>query len=418
MKIAVLGGGVAGVSAAFWLSRKCDVTLFEKNDYVGGHTNTIVIEEGPDAGTAVDTGFIVCNDRCYPTFHKFLKELDVPVRFSDMSFGYHCEETGLQYSGRRGVRGLFAQKRNAVRPWYWRMLGEVVRFGRETKTALDAGELEGVSLGDYLHDNGYGAPFRRHYLLPMGSAIWSTPSGQMLAFPAQTLARFFDNHGLLDLRDRPQWQTVVGGSHSYIKAFLKRFPGDVVTSKPVAAVTRDSDGVGVRFEDGTLRRFDKVVIAAHADQALRMLEDPSEDETRLLSPWRYERNRTILHTDVSVLPPIRGAWASWNYYRSSGSDEERTTMTYDMNNLQGLKTVERYCVTLNPEHEIDPARVICEINYMHPLFSAEAVRTQRELPSLQGKRGTYFVGSYHGYGFHEDAVRSSATVASLFGVTS
>ena len=406
------------MSAAFWLSRKHDVTLFEKNKYVGGHTNTIVIENGPDAGTAVDTGFIVCNDRCYPTFHKFLKELEVPVRFSDMSFGYHCEETGLQYSGRRGMRGLFAQKRNAVRPWYWRMLSEVVRFGRETKTALEAGELEDVSLGDYLKDSGYGAPFRRHYLLPMGSAIWSTPSGQMLSFPAQTLARFFDNHGLLDLRDRPQWQTVVGGSHSYIKAFLKRFSGDVVTGKPAVGVKRDLQGVSVRFEDGESRRFDNVVIAAHADQAHAMLEDPSEDETRLLGPWRYERNRTILHTDVSVLPPIRGAWASWNYFRASGSDEERATMTYDMNNLQGLQTKERYCVTLNPEREIDPARIIREINYMHPLFTAEAVRTQNELPSLQGKRRTYFVGSYHGYGFHEDAVRSAATVAGLFGVQS
>jgi predicted NAD/FAD-binding protein len=416
VKIAVLGGGVAGVSAAHWLSRRYDVTLFEKNDYVGGHTNTVVVEDGPDAGTPVDTGFIVCNDRTYPTFHKFLRELDVPVRYADMSFGYHCEESGLQYSGRGGARGLFAQKRNLLRPWYWKMLGEVVRFGREAKADLDSGVLSRVPLGDYLEDRGYGARFRRHYLFPMGSAIWSTPSSGMLAFPAETLARFFDNHGLLDLRDRPRWQTVVGGSHSYVKAFRRVFPGTVVTGKAARAVSRDGDSVSVRFSDGETRTFDKVVIAAHADEALKMLADPSDDERRLLGPWRYEKNRTVLHTDASVLPPIRGAWASWNYHRAKGSDETRTTLTYDMNNLQGLRARERYCVTLNPEIEIDPSRVIRTVDYMHPLFSAEAVRTQAELPALQGVRGTYFTGSYHGYGFHEDAVRASAAVVGHFGI--
>ena len=414
-KIAVVGGGVAGLVSAWLLSRKHTVTLFEKNAYVGGHTNTLTVEDGPDAGLAVDTGFIVCNDRTYPNFHRFLAALGVGVRAADMSFGYQDEESGLQYAG-TDLNGLFAQRRNLFDPRYLHMLKELLRFNRVGARALETGGAEGLSLGDWLAGNGFKGRVLEHYIIPMGAAIWSAPFDKMLAFPAQTYLRFFSNHGLLTVTDMPQWQTVSGGSRSYVTAFLERFNGIVHKGRPVQSVSRSQEGVTLTFDGGGAEDFDHVVLAGHADESLKLLRDPSSDERRLLGPWRYQANRTVLHWDSSLLPSERRAWASWNYLRKKGaSGADHVSVTYHMNRLMGLKAERDYCVTLNLDERIDPKKIIKVIDYTHPEFSAEAVATQAELPRLNGQRHTYFAGSYFRYGFHEDAVLSATLVGQAFG---
>jgi predicted NAD/FAD-binding protein len=415
--IAVVGGGVAGLVSAWLLSRRHRVTLFEKNAYVGGHTNTIVVPSGPDEGLAVDTGFIVCNDRTYPAFHRFLGQLGVGVRSADMSFGYQDEASGLQYAG-TDLNGLFAQRRNLLDPRYLAMLAEILRFNRSGALALRDGSAQGLTLGQWLQARRFGGWALRHYIVPMGAAIWSAPFDKMLQFPAETYLRFFSNHGLLTVTDMPQWQTVRGGSFSYVKAFLERFTGEVRKGTPVRGVSRRDGGVSLSLADGRREDFDAVVIAGHADEALRMLEDPSADESRLLGPWRYQGNRTVLHTDRSLLPPERRAWASWNYLRRRDADgREDVNVTYHMNRLMGLKASEDYCVTLNLDERIDPKKVVKVIDYSHPEYSREAVATQAALPSLNGRRHTYFAGSYFRYGFHEDAVFSATLVGQAFGET-
>jgi predicted NAD/FAD-binding protein len=415
LDVAVIGGGAAGITAAYLLQREHSVTLYERNDYVGGHTHTVTVPDGPDAGTPVDTGFIVLNDKTYPTLHKLLKELGVAWRWSDMSFGYHCEETGLQYAGTSPL-GLFAQPINLLRPRYLGMLLDIRRFCTQARRDLDAGTLGERTLGRYVADGGYGEAFSRDYLVPMGAAIWSTSLAEMLEFPAETFVRFFANHGLLALEDRPRWQTVVGGSQSYVRAFLKGFRGKAFTEAPVAALRREGDGVVVRLKDGREARHDRAVVAAHADEALRLLADPSDEERAVLGAWRYQRNHTVLHTDETVLPPNRRAWASWNYLREKGGGKGGVSMTYHMNRLQGLASSRQYCVTLNRRGPISKNRIIKVIEYEHPAYTVETIRAQGRLLEIQGKRGTYFCGSYFGYGFHEDAVKAGAGVARAFGI--
>jgi len=415
-RIAVVGSGVAGLVAAWMLDRVHDVTLFEAEDYPGGHTHTITIERGPDAGTPVDTGFIVMNLRNYPVLTRLLERLEVRLQPSTMTFGFHCERTGFQYAG-TGLPGLFAQPGNLVRPSFHRLLGDIVRFGRRAKRDLAAGATAGLTLGDYVAGLGLSARFRRDYLEPMGAAIWSAPPGAIAGFPAESFLRFFENHGLLTLTDLPQWQAVAGGSHTYVKRMLAGFRGRVRLRAPVRQVRRADDAVEVTAEGAGAERFDQVVIATHADQALRLLADPSPDEQRLLGPWQYSRNHTLLHTDVRVLPPSRAAWAAWNYTREAvtGADDV-VSVTYDMNRLQRLRTRERYCVTLNRRGPVDPARVIAEMTYTHPLYGFASLATQAELPALNGRRRTWFCGGYFGYGFHEDAARSGLHVARGFGL--
>jgi len=412
--IAVIGGGVAGLSAAFLLQEKFKVTLFERNDYVGGHTHTIVIPSGPDEGIPLDTGFIVLNDRTYPTFHRFLRRLGVSVRASDMSFGFHDERTGLQYSG-SGLNGLFAQRVNLFKPSFHRMLWEIRRFGKEGEEDLKKGATA-PTLGKYLESKRFSREMIDQYLLPMGSAIWSTPPGEIWDFPTETFLGFFKNHGLLNLSDRPQWQTVVGGSHSYVRAFLKDFRGEVRKSSGVTSVRREGEGV-VLSQGNLVERFDKVVIATHADEALELLEDPSQDERRLLGSWRYQDNHTVLHSDVSVLPPNRRAWASWNYVvERDAPPGGKTSLSYHMNRLQGLKAQKQYCVTLNRSVPPREGETIREFFYHHPTYSLASVKSQGELPRLNGVRNTYFCGSYFGYGFHEDAVKAGVAVGRALGV--
>jgi predicted NAD/FAD-binding protein len=413
--VAVIGGGAAGIAAAHLLQGRHRVTLFEKGPRLGGHVHTVEVPSGPDAGTRVDMGFIVLNDRTYPTLHRLLADLGVAWRWSDMSFAYHDETSGFHYAGTT-LNGLFSRRRNLFSPAFWSMLWEIRRFSRSALEDLRGRrDLETVTMGAYLQEGGYSAPFRERYLLPMGAAIWSAAPGRILEFPAAAFMRFFRNHGLLSLRDRPRWQTVAGGSRSYVDAFLRRFAGTVRTACRVEALLREEGGVRVRF-GGTEERFDHAVVATHADEALALLADPSEEERRLLGAWRYSRNLTILHTDASVLPRARSAWASWNYARERGAAPgDPVSLTYHMNRLQGLRTREEYLVTLNRRAAVAPDRVIESVEFAHPLYTREAVATQALLPGLNGTRRTWFCGAYFHNGFHEDAVRSGVEAARSLG---
>lgn len=415
-RVAVVGGGVAGITAAHILQRRFEVTLLEGNDYLGGHTHTVAVPAGPDAGTPVDTGFIVFNDRTYPLFIRLLGQLGVGWRTTEMSFSLTTRPTGLCWAG-NDLDGLFAQRRNIVRPSFLRMLAGIVRFSREARAALASGAIPPVSLGEYLRAAGYPAGVARDYVLPMAAAIWSTPAGEVGTFPAEPFLRFFDNHGLLSPRDRPAWRTVEGGSRTYVDAFRRGFRGRILTSTPVRAIRRDAGGVRVRTSDGAETVYDRVVIAAHADEALALLADPTDEEIRLLGPWRYHRNRTVLHTDVSALPPVRCAWACWNYERwGSGAERDPVSVTYAMNLLQGLRTREQYCVSLNRPAPVARERVLGTFDYAHPGYTFDSIGTQPGLRALHGVNRTHFCGSYHGYGFHEDAVRSAVEAARRLGL--
>ncbi len=413
--IAVIGGGVAGIVAAYLLQQRHRVSLFEQNDYLGGHTNTIEITAGPDAGLAVDTGFIVLNDATYPLFQRFLARLGVKTRAAEMSFGFQCRQTGLVYAG-TDLNGLFAQRRNLVSPSFFRFLLEIARFSRQARRDLEAGAVPTVTLGEYLQRGRFSPFMVANYLLPMAAAIWSTPTLRAADFPAEAFLRFFSNHGLLSFRNRPQWRTVVGGSFAYVKAFRKQFDGEIQLNAGVERVFREPDGVRLHFADGTTRHFDQLVIACHADQALRLLGDPSADEQRLLGPWRYQSNHTVLHSDASLLPEQRSAWAAWNFTRETSADDSQPVyVSYYMNRLQGFQAAQDYCVTLNRPEAIAPQSVIAEFDYQHPQYSFDSLATQSQLPQLNGRNRSWFCGSYFGYGFHEDAVRAAAAVAAGFG---
>jgi predicted NAD/FAD-binding protein len=414
LHVAVIGAGVAGITAAYLLGQRHRVTLFEKQARLGGHTNTIVIEHGPDAGAAVDTGFIVLNNRTYPGLHRMLSEWGVGVRSSDMSFSYYSEPTGFHYAG-TSPNGLFAQRKNLLRPGFWRFLAEIPRFGMNGLQDLRRGAAAGLPLDEYLERRGYSERLRDDYILPMGAAIWSTPPARMREYPAQVFLRFFANHGLLTIIRAPQWQSVVGGSHSYIEAFRRMFSGDVVTRASITGVRRTDGGIVLHHRDRGDTSFDHVVMATHADEALALLVDASREERDLLGVWRYQLNRTVLHTDTRLLPPNRRAWASWNYRRETSRGEDQPiSVTYHMNRLQGLKTSAEYCVTLNTSHAIDPALAIATFDYMHPTYTFESIASQTRLKALNGTGRTWFCGSYFGHGFHEDAVQSALSVVKQF----
>jgi predicted NAD/FAD-binding protein len=415
LKVAVVGAGVSGITAAYLLQDHHEVTLFEKNGYIGGHTHTAVIDRGPDAGTAVDTGFIVMNGRTYPLFSRLLNRLGVPLTETDMSFSYTCRRTGLQYAS-SNMNTLFAQRGNLLRPSFWRFLYGVNGLLQGIRRDLAHERLSGLTLGGYAAREGISKEVADWFILPMAAAIWSAPDAQIMDFPMEIFARFYENHGLLSLTHHPQWYVVSGGSHTYVKVFLKGFKGSVVATTPVKRIRRTDAGVMLTMEDGGSDIFDRVVVATHADEALKLLEDPSPEETRLLSPWRYVTNRVFLHVDTSLLPSQARARASWNYLREADSERgDPITVTYLMNRLQRLKTRETWCVTLNPSREIPHAAIHREMTYEHPLFTFDSVATQEGLRGLNGKRDTFFCGSYFGYGFHEDAVRSSVEVANALG---
>jgi predicted NAD/FAD-binding protein len=415
MNIAIVGSGISGLSAAWMLARQHDVTVFEQNDYPGGHTHT-VDAPSPSGTLPVDTGFIVYNEANYPLLTALFRHLHVATRDSDMSFGVSIDQGTLEYAG-DNLRTLFGQRRNLVNPAHWRLLTEILRFNRLARALIDDPALEAQTLGDFLDAHRFGLAMRMRYLLPMAAAIWSCPPQTMLGFPAASFMRFFDNHGLLDVRNRPQWRTVVGGSRSYLARLTAGIESRIRLGRTVRCVRRDERGVTVVDGQGETHRFDQVVLACHADQALRLLEQPDIWEERLLGAFPYQSNRVLLHSDARLMPRRRRVWSSWNYL--SGADvsgERAVSVTYWMNRLQGLPDTRNYFVTLNPLSEPDPASVWGEYHYEHPVFGARAMRVQPLLDRIQGRRRTWFCGAYGGYGFHEDGLRSGLAVGRAFGI--
>tara|TARA_R110002073_G_scaffold336260_1_gene531353 strand:- start:85295 stop:86569 length:1275 start_codon:yes stop_codon:yes gene_type:complete len=416
LKIAIVGGGIAGITSAYLLAKKHKVTLFERNAYVGGHTNTIAVTEDAQV-LPIDTGFIVCNPKTYPNFYKLLAEWGVPLRDSNMSFGFYCDDTRVGYAGPE-IREFLRKPTNLLNPKLLGMIRTQRRFNRRAAADLENGSLASLSLGDYLRKIGVNSFFIEHYLVPLAAAVWSSPDADISRFPAETFIRFFANHGLLEIRDRPTWQTVVGGSSAYIKAFRARFDGEVFTDSPVQSVQRDANGVLITLKDQQSRRFDHVVLASHADESFAMLVDPTESERSALSSWSYQDNHVQLHTDSKVMPSDRRLWSSWNYRRHSCSDDTTpVNITYYMNRLQGLQTTQNYFVTLNSKQIVDPKKVIYSVDYTHPVYTSRSIDSQKQLRSINGTQNTWFCGAYMRYGFHEDAVVSARDVASHFGIT-
>jgi uncharacterized protein len=412
-RIAVVGAGIAGMSAAWLLRLHAQVMLFEAEPRAGGHAETQeVVAEG--ATVPVDTGFIVYNTLNYPHLTRFFGALGVQTRASDMSFGVSVGGGALEYGG--GSYGqLFAQRRNTLRPSFWFMLRDIMRFYREAPAL--AGSPGDEALGDWLGRRGYGRAFINHHILPMGAAIWSASVEGMRAFPARHFARFFQNHGLLRLSDRPQWRTVSGGSREYVRRVLDDLPGRVRLGAAVRGVARDEEGVVLVLADGTRERFDQVVLACHADQALALLDQPQAAERAVLGAVAFSDNLAVLHGDTALMPRRRGVWSAWNYLSDGAADHAaQVSVTYWMNCLQGLALRDPVLVSLNPLRAPDPARVISTRTYRHPQFDAGAMRAQLRLPEIQGQGGVWFAGAWTGWGFHEDGIASAVRVARGRGV--
>jgi uncharacterized protein len=434
MKIAVIGSGISGLSAAYLLSQHHDVTLFEKNDYLGGHTRTVIARPAPGVEIPVDTGFIVFNYRNYPLLAQLFAELDVPVHKSDMSFGLTADDGWFEY-GTHKPWNVFAQKRNLLRPVFWRMMKDVMRFFREAPAYMAGGakHRSGLSLGDCLDEMQLGDWFRQYFILPMGAAIWSCPTSTMLDFPADSFLRFFHNHGLLSFRGHPQWYTVTGGAREYVQRLTGRYTdafGGKIVRHGVTRVERRDAGVFITADNGARYAADQVVFACHADQALALIDDPTDAERDVLSAFRFEKNRTYLHGDVSYMPKRRGAWSSWTYLLEKRADEradraaERAdlpaenadnlphiTMSYWMNRLQSLDRRYPLIETLNPARAPDPELVYDSFDFDHPIFDQAAVSAQDRIPDIQGTRNTWYCGAWQRNGFHEDGLWSAVRVA-------
>ena len=413
MRIAVIGTGISGMVAAHLLSEEHEVVAFEANDYIGGHTNTIDIQQNGST-YAVDSGFIVFNEKTYPNFVKLMKRLGVAWQPSNMSFSVHSEQSGLEYCP-SSLNGLFSQRRNLFRFSFYRMLLDALRFRREAQEILAADDYH-TTLGDYLRGRGYSESFVHHFIIPMGEAIWSADPKQFSEFPAHYFVQFFNNHGFLNVRNQPQWQVIRGGSRSYVEPLTRTYREKVRTSCPVESVTRYGDQVEVKPLKGEAERFDQVVIATHSDQALDVLTDPSDAERDILEAIPYQENQAALHTDTSLLPRKRAAWASWNYHIPK-EELGRVAVTYNMNMLQGLTAPVQFCVTLNRLQRINQDKVIRTMVYHHPVYTRRGPLAQNRHDEINGVNRTYFCGAYWGYGFHEDGVNSALAVCKHFGKT-
>ncbi len=417
-RLAIIGTGIAGLGCAHFLQRDYDLTLFESADYVGGHTNTVTATEpGTGRPVPIDTGFMVFNHATYPLLTRLFRELNVATKKTDMSFSVRHADSGLEFCG-SSLNHLFAQRKNLFRPRFYRMLAAINRFNREAVAALadPASPIAAETLGDYVKRRGYGTDFFDLYLVPMSSAVWSTPPEKMLAFPAAALLRFFQNHGFLGLSTQHQWWTVDGGSKSYVAPLTAPFREKIRLNSAATAVIRTPRGVTITTSTGTAHTFDKVILACHGDQALRLLQNPTDAEHRLLSAFHYQPNTATLHTDASVMPRTRLAWSAWNYEIARDSAGQISAAThYWMNKLQGVSDRENYFVTINRPESIAPEKVLRRIAYEHPLFSLAATAAQAELPALNqsalGTTATFFAGAWQRYGFHEDGLLSAHRLA-------
>lgn len=407
MKLAIIGSGISGLTAARRLCKEHDITVFEANDYIGGHTHTVdVALEGRD--WAVDTGFIVFNDWTYPNFIALMDEIGVGSQPSDMGFSVQCERSGLEYCGSSTAQ-LFAQRRNLLNPGFWMMIRSILRFNRESKKLLEDTD-DTLDLGTYLAREGYSRRFVEHYIVPMGAAIWSTDPQTMLSFPARYFVEFFANHGLLSVNDRPQWRVIQGGSRSYIGPLTAPFAERIRLNSPVAHVHRDEFSVELVLGNGQREQFDAVVFACHSDEALGLLATPSDAEREVLGAIPYQPNLAVLHTDERLLPKRRKAWAAWNY-RIPASSQDAVTVTYNMNILQSLDAHAQIMVTLNPTMTIDPDKIISKFVYQHPVYTPKGVAAQRRRDEIMGRERTFYCGAWLGYGFHEDGVKSGLAAA-------
>ena len=412
MRIAIIGSGIAGLTSAHLLSRRHDVTVFEHGPRAGGHAHTVDIAIG-DEEHAVDTGFIVYNERNYPGLTRLFSQLDVPTRESDMSFSVSDTRHGLEWRSST-LNTAFAQRRNLLRPDFVTMLADIVSFNRRARQLLIDADPTTLSLRDFVDAGPWSARLREWYLAPMVSAIWSAPMADALDMPVATFARFFDNHGLLSLGHRPQWRTVVGGSRRYVEAISAPLGRRLRLNASVTKVTRRREGVEVNSDRFGPETFDHVVLATHSDQSLALLSDPSDAEREILGAIRYQPSAVTLHTDDSLLPRSRRAWASWNY--RVGDESAGATVTYHMNQLQSITSRHQICVSLNQDELIDPRRILGRYDYSHPVLDGAAIAAQRRVSEIDGQRGTSFCGAYWGYGFHEDGLQSALRVCRNFGL--
>ena len=413
MKIAVIGSGISGMTAAYLLSEDHDVVLFEANDYIGGHTNTAEVTLNGHQ-YPVDTGFIVFNAKTYTNFIKLMNRLGIRWQNSVMSFSVQCEKTGLEFSPST-LNSLFIQRRNLVRPAFYRMLWDVNRFKKDAEKILKTNDYD-LTLLDYLTQKGYSQGFVQHFIIPMGEAIWSADPVKFNQFPVRYFAEFFKNHGFLNVKDQPQWLTITGGSRQYIKPLTQPYRDHIRVGCPVAAIRRQVDGVEVQPANEPAEKFDNVVIATHSDQALGLLEDPTDAEKNILGIIPYQENIAVLHSDESLLPSKKAAWASWNYHIPK-EDLGRVAVTYDMNILQSIGAPQELCLSLNLAQVVDPAKIYKQMTYHHPVYNPESLVARHSHREISGVNRTHYCGAYWGYGFHEDGVKSALEVCKTFGKT-
>ena len=421
MKIAIVGAGISGLTCAYYLARDHQITVFESEAEIGGHTATKKVEVAGETFD-IDTGFIVYNDWTYPNFIKLMNDIGVLVRASEMSFSVTCEASGLEYAG-SNINTLFADRKNLLRPAYWKMLRDIVSFNKKAIKDLQAGNIPAeLSLGEYLNDKGYGTLFRDKYLVPMGAAIWSSTIDAMEDFPALFFIRFFKNHGLLSVKNRPQWYTIEGGSRNYLPALTESFSDSILTNTSISKIQRTNEYVDIEYTNRgnssaaeviDKERFDAIVFATHSDQALALLDDATANEKNILGAIPYRSNEVVLHTDASRLPWRERAWSSWNYRLSKGHSTDESSLaklTYSMNILQGIESDTVFCVSLNQTDEIDQSKILGVYNYSHPVFTAEGVVAQARRNEISGVNNTWFCGAYWANGFHEDGVSSALDV--------
>jgi len=413
MKIAVIGAGISGMSAAYFLSQKHDVSVFEKESYIGGHSRTLTFEEDFNK-INVDTGFIVFNQKNYPNLLALFRHLEVPTIRSNMSFGVSINDGWLEY-GSMKLSNFFSQKRNFLRPSYYRMLQDILKFNKKALLYIDSQNCK--TIGDLIEDLKLGEWFKNYYLLPMSGAIWSTPVEDMLNFPAETLIRFFHNHGLLSVDGQPQWYTVKGGSKEYVTRLTRKIKKNIRTNLAVSSVTRDKNSATITDSNGGKHQFDAIIFACHSDQALALIDKPSKEEKSVLGRIQYKPNSVILHQDSSFMPKRKSAWSSWVYLSNSNKVKaNKISLTYWMNSLQSLQSKKPVLVTLNPSVKPKEELIINEHIFDHPQFNQDAIAAQKDIPLIQGVDKFWFCGAWQRYGFHEDGLSSAIQVVKDFGI--